>query len=256
MAVALVQTVRLVDHTGAANPVSQAFTVVNNAALIVAVVAQFDPGSGNPKCTVTCDGAAMTLDRAQPALATSTEDHRVSIFSLPNIASGSRPIAVSRFLGDGTTAATTNFVLYILEISGAATSSHTDGAGSGATATGANPASGNFTASVSDGAWIAAFVNENASADATIAAGSGWTMDTTNGRNTAGSPDCISGIETRMNPGSTGAFNGNFTAASARYSAQEFVYKAAAGGGGGRTTRNTRASNLGMELGMDMWGDI
>lgn len=28
------------------------------------------------------------------------------------------------------------------------------------------------------------------------------------------------------------------------------------GGGGGRTTKNTRASNLGMELGMEMWGDL
>jgi hypothetical protein len=52
-----------------------------------------------------------------------------------------------------------------------------------------------------------------------------------------------------------GATNPTWVAPTAP-SASCAVFKPSLGGGGGRTTKNTRANNLGMELGVNMWGEL
>lgn len=209
------------DHAGATpfDTSSYSFTA---GSLIIVCVYTYDPGAGNPTVSsVQLDGStAFTQDLTRQ---NATGDSRLYIFSLENVAGGSHTIRVNK----GNAADT--LAVYTIEVTGAATTSPRDGVGASATNSGANPASGNFTASVSDGFWVGHFGNENSATDNTVSNGSGWSFDSTNGRNT-NPQDPISGVEWRANPGSPGAFNADFVAASAAWAAGVFVYKAAAGG--------------------------
>lgn len=226
MAVAHVQTVKTARGFDGTSTLTRSITATSGNLLLAAVCIK-DTGSGNPTCSgVTWNGAAMTQRITRQ---TSTTDSRIYIFSLANI-TGATANVVATLNSAGPVGA-----LFVVEVSGAATSSEEDGVGASATGSSTNPASGNFTASAADDFWLACFVNEAAGSDATIAAGSGWTQDATNGRHTDGSAGARSGVEYRENPGSAGAFNGNFTAATGAWSAAVFAFKAAAGGGGGST---------------------
>lgn len=227
MAVAHVQTVRTSDHTGVGTAVTLPSYSTGAAALVLVAVAAHDGGAGNPTITqVQLDATTNSSpDKVQLA---SSGDSRGYIFSFPNVGSGAHTIIVTR------SSAPVSIEAYVMEVSGAATSSPTDGAGSSTTGTSTNPASGNFTSSASDSFWLGFFMNENGGTDATVAAGSGWTMPADpNGRVTGATGGVVSGVEYRANPASTGPFNAQFTAASATWVALQQPYKVAGGGGGG-----------------------
>lgn len=221
MAVAHVQTVKQEFDSTGGTTVSKSVTLTGGNLVIVGVCL-VDTGSGNPTCSgVTWNGAALNQDKTQQ---TSTTDSRIYVFSLANIAGATANITITRNI------ALPRGCFFVIEVSGAATSSPADGAGASATGSSTNPASGNFTAGLTDDFWVGLFVNEATGADATIAAGSGWSIDATNGIHTSGTTGARSAMEYRANPVSAGPFNGNFTAATAAWSALVFAYKAASGG--------------------------
>jgi len=236
MAVANAQTVVVRNH-GGGTTIATNITTGGANSLIIATVNLYEPGAGNPTCSgVAGTGAGSLTFQNDITRQNTSGDSRIYKWSVIAATAGTYTITATHTLN-------ALGVMYLEEVTGAATSSYTDGAGASATATGANPASGNFTGSVTDGYWSAGFLNENGSSDTTVAAGSGWTMDSTNGRTTDGTQDIVSGTEYRANPGSAGAFNGNFTAAGATWAAVVFVYKAASG-----ASPVTIAPGLGSEL--------
>lgn len=227
MAVAHVQTLKQTSAGGGATTITLAATLTTGNLLVVGTCVT-DTGSGNPLVnSVTWNGTGLTQKITRQA---SSTDTRIYIWALENITGASANIVANcTRLGRGT--------MFAIEVSGAATSSIDDGVGASATGNSTNPASGNFTATNTDDFWAALMANEATGDDATIAAGSGWSIDSTNGIQTSGTGAVRAAMEYRANPGSAGAFNGNFTAATGIWAAAVFAFKAAAGGGGDDGTR-------------------
>jgi hypothetical protein len=222
MAVAHVQTLKQTSAGGGGTTITLGATLSSGNLLIVGVCVT-DTGSGNPLVnSVTWNGVALSQRITRQA---ATTDTRIYIWALENVTGATANIVANcTRLGRGT--------LFAIEVSGAATASADDGVGASATASGTNPASGNFTATNTDDFWVGLMANEATGVDATIAAGAGWSIDATNGIHTSGTGAVRAAMEYRANPGSAGAFNGNFTAATGPWAAAVFAFKAAAGGGG------------------------
>src|SRR6185295_4033571 len=134
--VANVQTVVTRNH-GGGTTTSRTITTGAANALLIATVCLFNPGAGNPTCTGVAGTGAGSLtfqrDIHRPDEAVTSEDHRIYKWSVIAAAAGAYTITATHQLD-------ANCVLYVEEVSGAATTSYTDGAGSSAGATtGANP---------------------------------------------------------------------------------------------------------------------
>lgn len=82
---------------------------------------------------------------------------------------------------------------------------------------------------------------------------SGWTAQEVNPGDPFG-PGCAIAINT--SPGSGTITPGSISMASGRNKVVWHVLVQAAGGGGGRTAKNTRAWELGMERGVNLWGEL
>lgn len=240
----IIQCAVTFDETGIASELTGADATQDTASITVAAgsllvntFASFDPGAGSPHLTLT---TGCTLDGSTNFTSgiagqnSGSGDHAVGMWYLPNVGAG------SHFARNVFTSAQTDTTLYLSEIIGAATSSVADGAGVSTSGTSTTPASGAFSASASDDAWIGAAMSE--SATGTPVAGSGWG----NLASMTTASHLRSAVEFIMNPGATSE-NGNFTGfTSAGWAALVFAFKAAAGGGGATTLRMNSRRLLGV----------
>jgi hypothetical protein len=186
--------------------------------LLGCVIYGFDPGAGNPTCSVSSFNSVagtQAITRQQAG-----GDSRIYIFYWENIAGVT---AAPTF----TVSANARWSIFAVEISGCATSSALDGAGSSDTATSTAPAPGVFSAGTTDGFTLSAFGAEIATGSITGLT-SPW-VTPTNG--TTQNIDLEAGVQYQL--ASPASVNGTWTISSAAWVAAQVVFKAAAAGGGG-----------------------
>lgn len=219
MAVAHVQTLNANDNDGGTTATGPSITTTAGN-LLAAVLYGFDAGAGNPTCSASSfNSVAGTQDITRQQAGT---DSRIYIFHWENIGGVTAAPTFTVSSGAG-------WWVVVMEISGAATSSAIDGAGSSATATSTAPAPGVFTAAATTGFTLSAFGAEIATGSIT-GLSAPW-VTPTNGTGQANGREF--GVQYQL--ASPAAVNGTWTITSAPWAAAQVVYKVAAGGGG--TTR-------------------
>jgi hypothetical protein len=228
VAVAHVQTVVANDNDGGTSLAGPSLTTTAGNLLAV-VVYGFDGGAGNPLVTsVTFNSVTnSTPDISQAGTAL---DSALYIFHFENIAAVTGAVT-------GVVNANAGWSVFAMEISGCATASALDGAGSKAINTSGSitPAPGVFTASATDGFTLSAFGAEIATGSIT-GLSSPWVTPTNGTTQSAGRE---AGVEYQL--ASPANVNGTWTISSAPWAACQVVYKIASGGGG--TTRGIPFGN-------------
>jgi len=231
-AVAHDQTIKVADHAGNATAVSGAFTPASAGALVIAKICLLDPGAGNPVITaggVTLDGS--TAFQQDQTSAWATGDGNMYIYSLANVSAASHTVTINKTNVARVTA-------FITVVTGAATSSYTDGTGAAATGNSTTPSPGTMTVTNADDFWDGFFCSDtNDDASASPTPNTNWTKPT-NGEHLLGATDAYAATEYRANPGTTSGATASWSGAtSGNWGALSFAYKAAGGGGGGPTCR-------------------
>ena len=138
MAVAKAQnTVKSVSNSSS-SPFTSGSITTSAGNLVIAGVCLFSPGGGNPLCTqVVFDGVTNTTPDIHKQHTVTTDSH-MYLFSFPNVSAGAKTASVTVTRPERCT-------IFLVEVSGAATSSVADGVGASAQGNSMNPASGNFT---------------------------------------------------------------------------------------------------------------
>jgi hypothetical protein len=225
-AVAHVATIKVNDTTPGTTWTTTTVTPSTGELLIVGLVAYRSGGTFT--VTATWNGNALTEDKTITST-NGADVFRASIFSLPNVTSATAGVAF-------TFSAATDFkTAFVMRVSGAATSSITDGTGGSATGSSTTPATGAMTSTNSDDFWVSVMGNIDGSNPSTVTAGAGWTIPT-NGSETNGASEVVGGIEYIANPGATSK-NGQWTITSSQWNVVGMAYKASAGGGATATPR-------------------
>lgn len=227
MAVAHVQTLKAHFHGSELTPATASMTFAAGGPLAIVTVLTYDTTTTVAPSSVKLDATtsfAKALDSGDFA---SGSDHvRITIWYLENIASGAHTATA-------TYASVFVSTLFITEVSGAATSSAADGAGTFASGSTTTPASGSFTAANTDDFWWSAVTSAVWVNPATFTAGTGWTIPTpTSGSEETDSSQWLCGaVEYIQNPG-TASENGQWTTKSGLNIATVSAFKVAGGGGG------------------------
>lgn len=226
MAVALAQNPAKTINNLGTSPQTVTGLTTSSGSLILVVVMGFGTGAAvNAPTSVKLDNTTtMTADVTSGDINTSSNFHmRVSIYSLPNVASGAHTATVV-----WPATIPTNTLYFFVEVSGAATASVVDGTGASGSGVGTAAATGAASSTNGDDFWIAATTSLAAN-PATFTAGAGWTIPT-GGTETNSAANLCGGMEYIANPGATSE-NGQFTLKTGDWVASVIAYKAAAGGG-------------------------
>lgn len=223
-AVAHVQTVNASDNdtlTGLTGP-----TLTTSSGNLLAVVAYgYDPGLGNP--TVT-NVVFNSVTNATPDITVhGALDSRLYIFHFENIAAVTGAVT-------GTVSAAAVWIVFAIEISGCATASALDGAGSSATGSSTAPAPGAFSAAATTGFTLSAFGAEIATGSIT-GLSSPWVTPTNGTKQDATVASREAGVQYQL--ASPASVNGTWTISSAPWAACQVVYKVAAAGGATRPVK-------------------
>lgn len=214
------QTTKTIDNDAGGSTTTGSISLTAGNLLLCIVNQQRGAASPANPTSVKLDGSTdFTLDKGQATDPGGDDAHRVSLHSLANIPGGSHTVTVNYAAGPN------RATVFLMEVSGCATASYQDGSGASKfTATTTTPNSGSFSASNSNDFWIAAMVSASSANPATVTAGSGWAIPT-NGSETNGASNCVSGVEYIENPGVTSE-DGTWTASSAEHACLVFAYKA------------------------------
>jgi len=203
--------------------------------MLVIGIAWQDESAEASITSITINGETnATLIAGSKAHTGSAGDHTQLAFH-PNLTAGGNKTITVTF--DQTVFATFG----VMEYAGQDTTTQPD-ASNNAVASAADPTLSLTT--VSANALIVALVTTQGGEPT---AGAGYTLLGTRPNNSFKDED-----EDLLDAGAAGAKTVNFTVAFGLYELSVASFKPA-GGGGGRTTKNTRAWGLGMELGMGIW---
>ena len=226
MAVAHVQTAQTVSNTFRASETTASMTVSEGSLLIVAAAAWNAP----PAITVSSVQLDGTTGFSFDKGVSHGSGGRIELWSFANVSAGAHTVTVTW------ASALTYKTVYLMEVSGTATSSVQDGAGASAVGDSGNPTTGAYNATATS-FWVSAVETGSIS----IVAGSGWTIPT-NGSE-IGTPG--SAIEHQANPG-VGTLTGDFTTDGSGWSVVGMAYLVAGAGGGSGTVRKRSRATLGV----------
>ncbi len=208
-----------------------------NPSRIVAVLTV----QGNISGLTVSDGTNYTQDvHATTAVVAFADTVHAYIFSKANTSTSALTVTAA-----WTTSSTAQIQIY--ELTNAGGGITLDSFGSGA---GEDPAQTmSLTTTVANTTVIAGAINY---ADNGISADTGFTIRTGPNAMNAG----YHTVEDRADAGAAGPMTLTLNNGTPVYFAMAgAAYGLAGGGGGGRASKNTRATGLGMELGMNLWGE-
>lgn len=221
-AVAHVATLKISDNTAGTAANGSSVTPSTGDLLLVGIMAYRSAGAFT--ITASWNGNAMTEDKTTTAIAgNAVSVFRTSLFSLPNVTSATAATAL-------TFSASVDFcTIFTVRVSGAATSSITDGTGgAGNTGTGGatSISTGAMSSTNSDDFWVTLIGSDSGANPASLAA-AGWTIPT-NGSELNGAANVVAGIAYIANPGATSE-TGAWTASNSVLATVGMAYKAAGG---------------------------
>lgn len=224
MAVAHVATLKISDNTAGTTANGSSVTPSTGDLLIAGIMAYRTAGTFT--ITASWNAQAMTEDKTTTASAGGSTLFRTSLFSLPNVSTATAAPAL-------TFSASVDFcTIFTMRVSGAATSSITDGTGGAGNTSSAGATSvstGAMSSTNSDDFWVTLIGSDSGANPASLAA-AGWTIPT-NGSELNGAANVVAGIAYIANPGAT-TETGAWTASSSVLATVGMAYNAAAGGGG------------------------
>jgi hypothetical protein len=225
MAVAHVQTTETKFNSSLSTVTTSAVSYTGGNLLICTICGFHSGATVQNVSTVKLNGTTAFSSRGDTGVFTSGSSNiRIQTYYLENVAGGSSTVTVT-WAGAVDVA-----TVYVTEVSGAATSSSTDGVGASASGTSTTPASGAFSASSSTDFWIGAVCGPFPANPATMTAGAGWTIPA-GGKETNGSSFLVSSVEYMANPGATSE-NAQWTTDSGFWVASVYPFKAAGAAAG------------------------
>ena len=213
-----VQTIKSVNSSGVTPYTTANSITLSQGSLLICVVCFTMPSVGAKAITSAVATGSLTMTKRIEDLAGAAGDYGGTIFSLPNMAAGTYTVTITH---GGTP---NKQVVFLMEVSSAATSSEADG--TGASATGPTTALNSGTmagVTKTDDFWVAVGLSASAANPGTITAGTNWTIPA-NGTETNGTTNLLSSIEYRVDPGTTSG-NGTFTYPTAEWTALAFAFK-------------------------------
>ena len=224
MAVAHVQTAQTVSNTFQISETTASMSVTEGSLLLIAT-ATWNSAPGIAVASVQLDGTTgFSFDKG----ASHAGGGRVELWSFANCPGGSHTVTVTW------ASALTYKAVFLMEVSGTATSSVQDGAGASATGDSGNPTTGAYNATGTS-FWVSATETGSVS----LVAGSGWTIPTN------GDVLTLGGIEYQANPG-VGTLTGDFTTDGSGWTIVGMAYLVAGAGGGSGPVRKRSRATLGV----------